>query len=64
MLAVNELDFPVMSDFAVNSPLTPLTSFVVMDALCRVNMGFRFHKIKVVSIGDVIVFYYRYHCLF
>ena len=64
MSSVNGLDLPVMFDFAVTSPQRPLTSIVVMDASCHVNMGLRFHDIEVVPIGDVIVFYCRYYCLF
>ena len=40
MSSVNGLDFPVMSDFAISSPQTPLTCIVVTDASCHVKMGF------------------------
>jgi len=64
MSVVNGHDFPMMSDFVVSNPQTPLTSIVVIDASCHVKMGFRFDNIEVVSSGDVIVFYCRYCCLF
>jgi len=57
MLTVNGLDFLMMSDFTITSPQMPLTSIVVMEASCNVNMEFRFQNIEVVSIGDMIMFY-------
>jgi len=64
MPSINGLDLLVMFDFAVTSPQMPLTSIIVMDVSCHVNIGLRFHNIEVVPIGDVIVFYCRYRCFF
>jgi len=64
MTSANGLDLLVMSNFVVSGPQTPLTSIIIMDALCHVNMGLRFHNSEIVPISDVIVFYCRHHCLF